>query len=107
MARLTPAEARERTDAEAVLLDVREAEAWAAGHAPGAVHVPLSGLVAGAPLPPAAAGRPLVVICRSGRRSREAAALLTARGLDVVDVVGGMTAWHAAGFAVTAEGNAG
>ncbi|MFF4309082.1 rhodanese-like domain-containing protein [Streptomyces sp. NPDC001507] len=107
MARLTPAEARERTDTDAVLLDVREADAWAAGHAPGAVHAPLSGLTAGAPLPPAAVDRPLVVICRSGRRSREAAALLTARGLDAVDVVGGMTAWRAAGLAVTAEGTAG
>ncbi|MFF7468453.1 rhodanese-like domain-containing protein [Streptomyces sp. NPDC008092] len=107
MARLTPAEARERTDADAVLLDVREADAWAAGHAPGAVHAPLSGLAAGAPLPSAAADRPLVVICRSGRRSRQAAALLTARGLDAVDVVGGMTAWLAAGLAVTTEGTPG
>ncbi|MGW3445153.1 rhodanese-like domain-containing protein [Streptomyces sp. NPDC001076] len=107
MARLTPAEARERTDADAVLLDVREAAEWAAGHAPRAVHAPLSGLAAGAPLPPGAADRPLVVICHSGRRSREAAALLTARGLDAVDVVGGMTAWCAAGLAVTAEGTAG
>ncbi|MFD4601503.1 rhodanese-like domain-containing protein, partial [Streptomyces sp. NPDC058464] len=109
---LTPAEARERTDADAVvrtdaravLLDVREAGEWVAGHAPGAVHAPLSGLAAGAPLPPAAADRPLVVICRSGRRSREAVALLTARGLDAVDVEGGMTAWRAAGLAVGAEG---
>nr|WP_254646326.1 rhodanese-like domain-containing protein [Streptomyces sp. GbtcB6] len=107
MARLTPAEARERTDADAVLLDVREAGEWAAGHAPGAVHAPLSGLAAGAPLPPAAADRPLVVICRSGRRSREAAALLTARGLDAVDVVGGMTGWRAAGLAVSTEGTPG
>ncbi|MGW1620156.1 MBL fold metallo-hydrolase [Streptomyces sp. NPDC002172] len=107
MARLTPAEAWERTDADAVLLDVREAGEWAAGHAPRAVHAPLSGLAAGAPLPPAAADRPLVVICHSGRRSREAAALLTARGLDAVDVVGGMTAWRTAGLAVTAEGTAG
>ncbi|MFJ8487273.1 rhodanese-like domain-containing protein [Streptomyces sp. NPDC094038] len=107
MARLTPAEARERADADAVLLDVREAGEWAAGHAPGAMHAPLSGLTAGAPLPPAATDRPLVVICHSGRRSRQAAALLTARGLDAVDVVGGMTAWRAAGLAVTAGGTAG
>ncbi|MFJ3798790.1 rhodanese-like domain-containing protein [Streptomyces sp. NPDC090088] len=101
MARLSPAEARERTDAGAVLLDVREAGEWAAGHAPQAVHAPLSALAAGAPLPPAAGDRPLVVICRSGVRSREAAALLTARGLDAVDIVGGMTAWRAAGLAVS------
>ncbi len=107
MARLTAVEAQARTDADAVLLDVREAGEWAAGHVPGAVHAPLSGLAAGAPLPPAAADRPLVVVCRSGRRSREAVALLAARGLDAVDVVGGMTAWHAAGLAVRAEGTPG
>ncbi|RPE46349.1 rhodanese-related sulfurtransferase [Streptomyces sp. Ag109_O5-1] len=104
MARLTPAEAQERTDAGAVLLDVREAADWAAGHAPQALHTPLSALTAGAPLPPVAEDRPIVVICRSGRRSRQAAALLTARGLDAVDVVGGMGAWSAAGLAVSVEG---
>ncbi|WTN46263.1 rhodanese-like domain-containing protein [Streptomyces sp. NBC_00631] len=104
MARLTPAEARERADAGAVLLDVREAGEWSAGHAPRALHAPLSALAAGAPLPSAAQDRPIVVICRSGKRSREAAALLTARGLDAVDVVGGMGAWSAAGLAVSTEG---
>ncbi|MFJ9561187.1 rhodanese-like domain-containing protein [Streptomyces fuscichromogenes] len=107
MARLTPDEARERTDADAVLLDVREAGEWAAGHAPRAVHAPLSALTAGAALPPAAVDRPLVVICRSGRRSREAAALLSARGLDAVDVAGGMTAWRAAGLTVHTEDTSG
>ncbi|MBW8793616.1 MAG: MBL fold metallo-hydrolase [Streptomyces sp.] len=102
--RLTPAEALERTAAGAVLLDVREAEEWQTGHAPQALHAPFSALAAGAPLPPAAGDRPVVVICRSGKRSQDAAALLTARGLDAVDVVGGMRAWSAAGLAVSGEG---
>ncbi|WP_189817558.1 rhodanese-like domain-containing protein [Streptomyces olivaceoviridis] len=38
-------------DARAVLLDVREDHEWSAGHAPGAVHVPLSRLIAGTALP--------------------------------------------------------
>ena len=108
--RLSVREAHDRTaaDQEARLLDVRETTEWAAGHAPGAVHAPLSGLAAGGTLPPPARGRPLVVICRSGQRSQRAAALLAQQGADTVDVEGGMNAWAAAGFPVVDEhGNTG
>ncbi|MFF7234934.1 rhodanese-like domain-containing protein [Streptomyces collinus] len=108
--RVTVQEAAARTghggaadSAVAVLLDVREPDEWRAGHAPGAVHLPLSELSelsAGAGLPAAAQDRPLVVICRSGNRSRRAAALLAARGADAVDVIGGMRDWAAAGLPV-------
>ncbi|MFF4835848.1 rhodanese-like domain-containing protein [Streptomyces sp. NPDC001315] len=108
MARITPAEAQERAAAgAAVLLDVREQDEWASGHAPGAVHIPLSALTTGSDLPPAAHGRPLVVLCRSGRRSREATTLLTARGADAVDVIGGMVAWAGAGLPVVGGGTDG
>ncbi|WUC97958.1 rhodanese-like domain-containing protein (plasmid) [Streptomyces sp. NBC_00525] len=103
--RVTVEEAHRRThgpDAPAVLLDVRERNEWDAGRAPGAVHAPLSGLAAGAPLPRAVRGRPLVVICRSGNRSQRAVALLGARGADAVDVKGGMKRWAAAGHPVVA-----
>ncbi|MCX4800249.1 rhodanese-like domain-containing protein [Streptomyces sp. NBC_01214] len=103
-ARVTPAQAHQRTaGAAAVLLDVREQAEWDAGHAPGAVHAPLSRLVAGAALPATAQNRPLVVICRSGHRSRRAAQLLTGRGGDAVDVAGGMNAWASAGLPVVGE----
>ncbi|MEV0889196.1 rhodanese-like domain-containing protein [Streptomyces microflavus] len=88
---------------DAVLLDVRERPEWNAGHAPGAVHVPLSKLVAGTDLPAEATGRPLVVICRSGHRSQQAAKLLNQRGAQAVDVKGGMNAWAAAGHPVLDE----
>lgn len=101
--RLTPAEARDRTRVGAVLLDVREPAEWAAGHAPGAVPAPLSGLAAGGELPQRAQGRPVVVICRSGRRSREAADLLAARGVHAADVAGGMRAWAEAGLPVVRD----
>ncbi|MFF3194673.1 rhodanese-like domain-containing protein [Streptomyces misionensis] len=95
-------------DAPAVLLDVREQDEWDAGHAPGAVHAPLSALAAGAALPEAAQARPLVVICRSGQRSRRTAELPAARGARVVDVQGGMRAWAAAGYPLVDEhGNSG
>ncbi|WP_369387469.1 rhodanese-like domain-containing protein [Streptomyces sp. CG1] len=83
-----------------VLLDVREADEWHAGHAPGAVHQPLADLASGAALAHAAQARPVVVICRSGNRSRQAAELLSARGVEAVDVVGGMRAWAEAGLPV-------
>ncbi|MET8579923.1 rhodanese-like domain-containing protein [Streptomyces collinus] len=105
--RVTVQEAAARTGhgatterADAVLLDVREPDEWQAGHAPGAVHLPLSDLSAGAGLPAAAHARPLLVICRSGNRSRRAAALLAARGADAADVIGGMRDWAAAGLPV-------
>ncbi|MGW5346178.1 rhodanese-like domain-containing protein [Streptomyces sp. HUAS TT3] len=102
--RVTPAQARQNTiDGDAVLLDVREQGEWNAGHAPGAIHLPLSRLVTGAALPSTAEGRPLVVICRSGHRSQQAAKLLAGRGAEAVDVKGGMNAWAAAGLPVVDE----
>ncbi|MFF2503132.1 rhodanese-like domain-containing protein [Streptomyces sp. NPDC058067] len=109
--RLSVDEARTRTGGErpeAVLLDVREKREWQAGHAPDAVHAPLTGLVAGAALPASAQVRALVVMCRSGHRSQRAAKLLAERGADAVDVKGGMNAWAAAGYPVVDErGNSG
>jgi len=84
----------------AVLLDVREPDEWQAGHAPRAVHLPLSSLADGAGLPAEVQGRSLVVICRSGNRSRQAAELLTAQGADAVDVIGGMRDWARTGLPV-------
>ncbi|MFI6355349.1 rhodanese-like domain-containing protein [Streptomyces sp. NPDC050743] len=86
--------------ASSLLLDVREAGEWQAGHAPGAVHLPLTALAAGAGLPAHAPKRPVIVICRSGRRSLKAVELLRARGVEAVDVIGGMQEWAAAGLPV-------
>ncbi|MEU1412548.1 rhodanese-like domain-containing protein [Streptomyces sp. NPDC049097] len=103
-ARLTPQQAhRQTSDRQAVLLDVRELPEWEAGHALGALHLPLSRLTAGAGLPEAAHDMLVVVICRSGNRSRTAADLLAARGVEASDVVGGMTAWSRAGLPVTGD----
>jgi rhodanese-related sulfurtransferase len=89
---------------DAMLLDVREPYEWQAGHAPRAVHLPLSALAAGAGLPAHVQARPLVVICRSGNRSRQAAELLAARGAVAVDVIGGMRDWAGAGLPVVGMG---
>ncbi|MFI6697903.1 rhodanese-like domain-containing protein [Streptomyces sp. NPDC050509] len=103
--RLTPQQAHQETgDGQAVLLDVRETAEWKSGHAPGALHLPLSRLIAGAALPASAQGKPVVTICRSGHRSQQAAELLAGRGVEATDVTGGMTAWARQGLPVTGEG---
>jgi rhodanese-related sulfurtransferase len=89
----------ELTDEGALLLDVREDEEWAVGHAPQAVHRPLSRLTAeDVPL-----DRPVVAVCRSGGRSGQLTALLAPRGVDIVNLTGGMSAWHAAGLPVVCD----
>ncbi|MGW3498221.1 rhodanese-like domain-containing protein [Streptomyces sp. NPDC001020] len=100
-AQITVTDAQDRAQAgEAVLLDVREADEYAAGHAPGSHWQPLIAIAAGADLPTEAQGRPVLAICRSGNRSQKAAEVLAARGVDVANVSGGMRAWAAAGLPV-------
>jgi rhodanese-related sulfurtransferase len=87
--------------ADAVILDVREAEEWAAGHVDGATHVPLGEVPQRlGELPDA---DPLYVICRSGNRSGRAVAWLGRQGFETVNVSGGMRAWAAAGRPMVSE----
>lgn len=76
---------------DAVVLDVREQDEWDAGHAPGAVHIPLGELPTR--LGELPENEPLPVICRSGGRSSRAVQWLAAQGYDVVNVDGGMRLW--------------
>lgn len=49
-------------------------------------------------------GRPLAVACGSGYRSSVAASLLQPRtDLEVINVLGGMSAWNAAAYPTTKE----
>lgn len=96
---VTVQEAAEAAAADSVLLlDVREDGEWDAGHARGAVHVPLDSV------DPTAfqADVPVVAVCRSGNRSGKAAEILARGGIDVVNMAGGMTAWAAAGLPIVA-----
>jgi rhodanese-related sulfurtransferase len=84
-------------------LDVREADEWAAGRAPTAVHIPMSELAGRlADLP--ADEDPLYVICRSGGRSARVVAYLVAQGYPAVNVDGGMQAWATAGRPLQSDG---
>lgn len=100
---VTPAEAHAAAEGH-VLLDVRELDEWAAGHAPDAVHLPL-GQVHPDALP---AATTLLVICRSGGRSGKAVEVLQKAGYRARNVAGGMQAWAAAGLPIVrADGEPG
>ena len=87
--------------ADAVMLDVREPDEWAAGHAPTARHLPMSQLTARiGELPD---DDPLYVVCRSGGRSARVVAYLANQGYPAVNVEGGMQAWSAQGRTVVAD----
>lgn len=86
------------------MLDVREPDEWAAGHAPGAVHLPMSELTGRIDEIPD--HEPLYVVCRSGGRSARVVAYLAQQGYPAVNVEGGMQSWAALGRAVVAEGGA-
>ncbi|MEU5941337.1 rhodanese-like domain-containing protein [Micromonospora sp. NPDC047548] len=86
----------------AVLLDVRDPAEWRAGHAPRARHIPLGQLADRIGELPS--DRPVVTVCRSGARSRQAAALLARHHRQVHNLAGGMQAWVQAGMALQAKG---
>jgi rhodanese-related sulfurtransferase len=82
--------------ADAHLLDVREPEEWAAGHAPGAQHLPMYEVPAR--LAEVPADRDVVVVCRSGIRSARVVEFLLGNGWEnVYNLDGGMEDWVAMG----------
>ena len=87
---------------DVLLLDVREDDEWAAGHAPGAVHIPLGEVPTRLDELPEG-DEPLAVVCRSGGRSSRAVQWLVHQGFDVVNVEGGMRGWASAGKPLTSD----
>ncbi|XVU25408.1 rhodanese-like domain-containing protein [Actinoplanes sp. CA-054009] len=86
----------------AYLLDVREPDEWAAGHAPGAHHVPMMEIPARVAEVPTDVE--VVVVCRSGGRSGQVVSYLMGNGWDNVrNLDGGMKSWEASGREVVSE----
>lgn len=87
------------TAGTAQLLDVRTPEEYAAGKINGArncdVFDPnfLGNAVQGLDK-----ALPVFVYCRSGGRSSSAGAMLSAQGYEVVNLIGGYTAWEVLGY---------
>ena len=83
------------------LLDVREADEYEAGHAPGVTWIPLGSLADPTVVLPT--DRTILCICRVGGRSAQATAFLRDRGFDAVNLEGGMQAWQAFGLDVVRD----
>lgn len=99
-AALSPAEVERLARGGAILVDVRPAAAFGAGHPPGAVNVGLGGQFAawsGALLPP---DRPLVLVTEDESAAAEAVTRLSRVGLENVAgyLDGGVAGWDAAGL---------
>jgi len=100
---VAPAELQARIAGEAppLVLDVRTADEYAAGHVPGAVLIPHDELAArigelGAP-------REVIVYCRTGRRSGLVEPVLEAHGFQVSQLEGSWQAWEVAGLPIERE----
>lgn len=92
-------------EGKALLLDVRDANSYGAGHVEGARNITFSGLsdiIGGTPK-----GQPILIYCYHGHASREYAQTLSDFGFaEVASLDGGYEAWrsleHARGPAATA-----
>lgn len=83
-------------DTAVPVVDVREQDEWDAGHVPHAIHIPMGEVVERLDDVPDGAA----IICHSGGRSARVVQYLESQGRVAANVVGGTSAWIAAGHDV-------
>lgn len=82
-----------KTQNNFLFIDVREQEEWDEGHIEGATLLPLSELL-NREKPNLPKDQNILLYCRSGKRSFDAAQILTAQGYDnLMNLEGGYLAW--------------
>ena len=84
-----------RARASGTVVDVRERDAFAAGHVAGALLIPKGQLRAG--MHELDRARPVYVICATGNRSLAMTDLLREAGFNAFSVTGGTAAWARSG----------
>ncbi|WP_328346368.1 rhodanese-like domain-containing protein [Streptomyces violaceus] len=90
---MTPDQIAARSDLQ--LLDIRELHEWNTGRVPGSRHIPMDEIPDRlGELDPA---RPILVICRSGRRADRISAWLGGHGYDARTLTGGILQWRREG----------
>ncbi|MER0091948.1 rhodanese-like domain-containing protein [Corynebacterium sp. KPL2838] len=88
--------------AGAQLIDVRENDEWAAVHAEGATHIPMSEITGR--IQEIDPDRDIYVICHLGGRSAQVCQYLeNSLGWDVINVEGGTNQWEADGLPVVRD----
>ena len=78
------------------LIDVRTPEEYATGHIAGSINIPVQEI--GARLGEISQDEPVVLYCRSGNRSNQAAQILDGAGYTGVYDLGGIQSWQSAGY---------
>jgi len=84
------------TDTQLTVIDVREPNEYcdSAGHIPDALNYPWRSGVLQKEYRQLPADSPILVVCRSGNRSNQAAAFLRSKGFkQVYDMLDGMRSW--------------
>lgn len=83
----------------ALMIDLREGDEYAAGRVPNALHIPLSQLESRAKELARFTGRPVIAYCDRGQRSRGAISALSKLGFaEVFMLQGGLRGWADAGM---------
>lgn len=91
---------KRKSEKRLTILDVRTDKEWSDGHIEGAVHIhggTLQDRVKEIPRE-----KPVAVVCGSGYRASIASSFLKREGFeDITNIIGGMSAWKAAGLPTT------
>jgi len=96
-----PTDAVRLINKEAMVIDLRNTEAYARGHIVNAKNIPFDEFDAKRDKVAKFRNRPIVAVCDSGISSNKAVASLRKSGFDsVYGLKGGMTAWTTAGLPV-------
>ena len=100
---ITPEALAARIAAQDVsVIDVRNASEWVEGHLPAARHIPLGHLTDR--VAEIARDKPVIVQCQTGARSAIAASVLQRLGVaNVMNLVGGYSAWRGEGLPVVGK----
>jgi rhodanese-related sulfurtransferase len=86
---------------DALVIDVRDAGEYGAGHILGAKNVPVARIDEGGGELPKRKERPVIVYCDGSERSSKAVGALKKQGFTrVVNLTGGIRAWQQAGLPV-------
>ncbi|MFN4186189.1 MAG: rhodanese-like domain-containing protein [Hyphomonas sp.] len=88
---------------EAILIDVREADEFAAARIDGAILAPLSAMPAAWEALDLPADRKIIVMCLRGGRSHQVCTFVGPTGPEgqpLFNLTGGIQDWHAAGLPI-------
>ena len=101
---ISPQDAVRLMNQGATVLDVRDAEAYAAGHIRGARHLPADRLADSLDSLKRLKERPVIVYCERGSSAATTLRTLAAQGFTkVVSLRGGLGAWRTENLPVTRE----